>query len=262
MSDVQQFNVDPEAHEAAARGDIPYVSDEAKAELPEDVTVAPDPDAPSETEETAEAATEETPAEPADDKPSEDPEPTTSEEPTQFQQWFTEFQENGELSEESRQAVVDTIFHPDLDPSLKDQYVNQFLGGLQATAGMSTLEAWGYVGGQDEYQSMVSWAKDNLSADEITAFDSQVIGGGTNAKVAIEGLHARFQQSGMSSGSEPDLSHNSDALPGSDVPEIHSKRHLAQIAGSEKYKNDPSYRAQIAAKVKAQHERHGPLKPY
>lgn len=261
MSDTQSFQVDPEAHESASRGDTPYVSDEAKAGLPEGVTTTPEEVVPAEgseeaSTEAAETPTEEVEAEAADDTKEETP----AETPTQFQEWFNEFIETGELNEESRESAMNTIFHPDLDPKLKAQYVEQFLGGLKSTMDVSVLSAWGLVGGQESFESMIAWAKANLSADESAAFDAQVQTGGVPAKVAIEGLHARYQQSdGI--GNEPDLSHAADAST-SGVPTITSRAQLAKIAGSEKYKSDPHYRDQIAERVRLQVERHGELKAF
>ena len=48
------------------------------------------------------------------------------------------------------------------------------------------------VGGKEEYQSMIEWAKTTLSEDERNMFDKDVTG--NMSKFAIKGLYAEFKQ--------------------------------------------------------------------
>jgi nucleoside diphosphate kinase len=55
-------------------------------------------------------------------------------------------------------------------------------------------KAYNIVGGQEEYQAMQEWAKDNLSEAQIKEFDKNL--SSPSSELFIKGLHTRYRESG------------------------------------------------------------------
>lgn len=101
------------------------------------------------------------------------------------------------------------------------------------------------VGGQDQYQNMVSWAAQNLSPEEIQAFD-QVVDRGDPVSVyfAVQALNYRFLNS---EGFEGELLTGRESRSGGDV--FRSTAELVRAMDDPRYDSDPAYRADIEAKL-------------
>lgn len=101
------------------------------------------------------------------------------------------------------------------------------------------------VGGQEQYQNMVGWAAQNLSPEEVQAFD-QVIDRGDPLSVyfAIQALNYRFMNT---EGFEGELLTGRASRSGGDV--FRSTAELVRAMDDPRYDNDPAYRADIEAKL-------------
>lgn len=62
-------------------------------------------------------------------------------------------------------------------------------------------KAYGIVGGKEEYEGMLGWAKDNLSDTEKQGFDNSLKNG--MGELAIEGLHARYKNANQGDSPAP-----------------------------------------------------------
>ena len=155
-----------------------------------------------------------------------------------LQDFSAEFAKNGELSTESYEKLQKAGF----DRNLVDQYIQ----GQRALAAQYESTIMQEVGGSEKYSEMVTWAKGNMSASEIEAFNAAVSGGNVDqAKLAVMGLSAKYQQA---VGSDPKrLIGGQGSGASADVFES-----MAQVTAAMKdpqYKNDPAFRAKVQAKL-------------
>jgi len=101
------------------------------------------------------------------------------------------------------------------------------------------------VGGETEYNNIVSWAGQNLDKNSINAFDGIVETGNTDAiKIAIAGLRAQYENANgyegrMLSGKAPESS--------GDV--FRSQAEVVKAMSDPQYDMDPAYRQDILEKL-------------
>lgn len=189
-----------------------------------------------------------------DDDKSDDDDPKPADEDKKFNEaaesWTQEFMEKGELSEETRKAVIEQVFAPGVPKATQEQFLATFEAGLKSLGDTATRDAHDIVGGTEAYESMIVWAKANLSEEEVTAFDSDALGTDKGRRdTAIRGLHARHQQaSGSEPDFEPDLTH--DGGRGKGEPIIGSRQELSKIQGTAEYKKDPAVRAKVERQLR------------
>jgi hypothetical protein len=123
--------------------------------------------------------------------------------------------------------------------------VDQYIEGQKALVAQAQTEAYSLTDGKEGYEAMSAWAKANLSAEELTNYNTQV--NSTNAKVrsmAIRGLHAQFS---ADSGEGKPLVHGG-ATTGS-TGGYGSRAQMIAAMQDSKYQSDPAYRAEVEAKV-------------
>ena len=92
---------------------------------------------------------------------------------------------------------------------------------------------------------MSQWAKANLSAEELTNYNTQV--NSSNSKIrgqAIRGLHAQFS---ADSGEGKPLVHGGSTT--STTGGYGSRAQMIAAMQDSKYQSDPAYRAEVEAKV-------------
>ena len=155
-----------------------------------------------------------------------------------LQDFSAEFAKNGSLSDESYEKLQKAGF----DRNLVDQYIE----GQRALASQYETSIMQEVGGSDKYTEMVTWAKANMSAAEIEAYNAAVSSGNKEqAKLAVLGLNAKYLQN---VGSDPQrLIGGQGSGASADVFES-----MAQVTAAMKdpqYKNDPAFRAKVQAKL-------------
>jgi len=101
------------------------------------------------------------------------------------------------------------------------------------------------VGGESEYNNIVSWAGQNLDQKSIDAFDGIVESGNTDAiKLAISGLKSQYENANgyegrMLSGKAPKTS--------GDV--FRSQAQVVEAMSDPRYDNDPAYRQDLIEKL-------------
>lgn len=101
------------------------------------------------------------------------------------------------------------------------------------------------IGGSEEYQSMIQWASQNLSEQEIGMYDAVMDRGDPLAMFfAVQALNARYQDSvgydgEMLTGNAP--RNTSDAF--------RSQAELVAAMSDPRYDKDPAYRADVADKL-------------
>lgn len=203
-----------------------------------------------ETEETQETQQEEKPDSLEIKEKSDDDEESEGEASIDTTALFEEFSENGALSDESTNKVLEA-----LRPAFGDQaedILSGFLAGQQAQVANVEAQAFAATGGAEQYTAMLEWAAENLPAEEIAAFNNAIK---TDAAVlAVRGLYSQFQASGQQVQQQTQTSPKvtSGANTSAGVTElIHSNQQLAKLVSSREYQNDPGFRTQIDARIEA-----------
>lgn len=154
-----------------------------------------------------------------------------------FEEFEKEFAETGTLSEESFKALEER--------GLPRHVVETYLNGLRAMAEQQAQAIYNIVGGQDNYQAMIQWAASNLSEDEIETFNQAVIGTPAQAKLAVEGLYARF----VRANGNPPKTMVMGAGGASSGGVYASRQQLIEDMNDPRYHKDPAFRAEVHRKL-------------
>jgi hypothetical protein len=149
----------------------------------------------------------------------------------------TEFAEKGELTPESYAELEKAGLTKDI--------VDQYIEGQKARATQYESSVKAEVGGDEQYNQMVTWAKANMSPAEITAFNNAVGSGDVNqAKLAVLGLSTRYSSA---NGSDPKRTIGGGKAGAQDTFE--STAQLTEAMRDPRYKSDPAYRAAVQNKL-------------
>lgn len=145
--------------------------------------------------------------------------------------------EKGELDDSDYEALAKA--------GISRQMVDAYVAGQQALGQQMVERMHQTVGGEETFNSILEWAGENLSADEIEAFNDTVDNGSESAvKLALEGLHAKFKASGNSA---PNLLQGTKPTANGDV--FRSTAELVRAMNDPRYAKDPAYRADVEQKL-------------
>jgi|TARA_R100000482_G_scaffold13609_1_gene4063 hypothetical protein len=118
----------------------------------------------------------------------------------------------------------------------------------EAEADMSEAEinqVQNSVGGEKQYNAVVSWAAENLPKNKLDAFDNLVGTGNTEAiELAVAGLKAQYDNA---NGYEGRTLQGKPAKSSGDV--FRSQAELVAAVGDPRYDNDPAYRQDVIDKL-------------
>jgi hypothetical protein len=124
--------------------------------------------------------------------------------------------------------------------------VDQYIEGQKALVAKAQSEAYSLTDGKEGYEAMSGWAKANLSAEELSNYNTQV--NSPNSKVremAIRGLHAQFS---ADSGDGKPLVHGNNSVT-ADGSGFKSRAQMIEAMQDSKYQSDPAYRAEVENKI-------------
>ena len=103
----------------------------------------------------------------------------------------------------------------------------------------------GLVGGQENYNNMMSWAKQNVSNQEIDMFDSVMdLGNTTAAYFAVQALALKYQDQ---AGKDGQFITGKSPKSTNDV--FKSQAEMIRAMEDERYNDDPAYRQSIMEKL-------------
>lgn len=166
------------------------------------------------------------------------PQEETPNESADFSKYEQEFVSTGNLSEESITEITDKY-------KLPKQYVETYIAGLQALQAQELNRGYALVGGEQNYTSMIEWAKVNLSPQEIQDYNTQVTSGKPEAtKFAIEALHSRYK---AAVGEAPNLISGNTGQPSSNG--FKSRAEITSAMSDPRYAKDPAYRKEVMDKI-------------
>tara|TARA_Y100000401_G_scaffold21977_1_gene14704 strand:+ start:1964 stop:2746 length:783 start_codon:yes stop_codon:yes gene_type:complete len=150
----------------------------------------------------------------------------------------TEYAENNGLTEETYSKLNEAGIPKDI--------VDQYIQGQEAIRDNSQKAIYDSVGGQDQYKNMVGWAGENLSPQEIQAYNNAV-NSGNQATVAltVSGLQARYQ---TANGRQPSLVQGRTSAESSGSTYQSNAQIVADMSKPE-YESDPAFRQEVADKI-------------
>ncbi len=154
-----------------------------------------------------------------------------------MQDLSAEYEQAGQLSEDSYEKLEKA--------GINREYVDGYIRGQEALATQYQSEVFDVAGGQQGYTEMIQWAAQNLSTEEINAFNTTVNSGNLEqAKLSVQGLMAKYT---TSEGNEPRLVKG--VASGEAVSVFRSTAELVAAMKDPKYKNDPAYRQDVIDKL-------------
>jgi ribosomal protein L11 len=181
-------------------------------------------------------------------KPGENPPATpTGDDPAQkavesaglnFEQLVEEFNATGKLSENAYKAFEKI--------GIPKNMVDGYIEGQVALNEQRNQTVFSWVGGQDKYTEMVTWAKANLKPEEIQAYDKIVSGRDMQQiSLAVQGLHNLFTKANGTEGNLLSFNNN-----GSNTgAKFDSVEQLKAAIRNPRYKTDEAYRKEVQAKI-------------
>tara|TARA_B100001939_G_scaffold334642_1_gene335822 strand:+ start:2895 stop:3653 length:759 start_codon:yes stop_codon:yes gene_type:complete len=152
-----------------------------------------------------------------------------------FSQAQSEFEENGELSEQTINNLEKA--------GLPKSYIDNYLAGLEAVAQKFEQQAYDSTGGEDNYKRMTDWVTENLPEQEIQQFNDNIGKDNETALFTIKGMYARFQ----SETKEPSLATGSNAQQSGAAYE--SVGQMKADMSDPRYATDSAFRKMVADKV-------------
>jgi hypothetical protein len=162
----------------------------------------------------------------------------TAEQTQALQKFTDEFSQNGTLADESYEELAKLGYDR--------QIVDTYIAGQQAIASQIRSNITSAAGGEEGYESMVKWAAANLSDGEKQAYNAVVNSGdAAQAQLAVQGLHARYQNA---NGTDPTLLGGS--TPATSNP-YSSWAEITRDMNSPEYAVSPDFRAEVERRIAA-----------
>lgn len=154
-----------------------------------------------------------------------------------FDKYTDEVLADGVLSEDSYQELEAKGFPRNV--------VDAYIEGQKALAERTNQSIYEIVGGKEAYTEMIQWAAQNLSQEEIEAYNSTLESGNVSQiKIAVKGLKASYTEA---KGTPP--KQLIGGYSSGDVDVFESWAQVVEAMKDPKYDKDPAYRAAIQAKL-------------
>lgn len=143
----------------------------------------------------------------------------------EFDKYNDEYNDKGSLSDDAYQALE--------KKGLSRELIDTYIKGQNAINEASVGELLNIVGGQETYDQMTEWARENLAEDELDAYNDAVQDSDLGAaKLAIRGLYSQF--SSVNGVGTPQL------VQGGKTPSVGGYGSTAEMTSDMK---DPRYKA-------------------
>tara|TARA_R100000781_G_scaffold37206_1_gene26342 strand:+ start:201 stop:1010 length:810 start_codon:yes stop_codon:yes gene_type:complete len=174
--------------------------------------------------------------------------PSVAEATTLINDASSEYWNNGEkLSDATIQK-----FSGMSSQDLVDAYISMTKNNPQAATGApvdlsdaQVNQIQNSVGGKQKYTELVTWASNNLSQDQTSAFDNIINSGNTQAiALAVAGLRSEYE---AANGYEGRMLTGKAPMSGGDV--FRSQQELVTAMNDRRYDNDPAYRQDVIEKL-------------
>jgi hypothetical protein len=150
-----------------------------------------------------------------------------------------EWAEKGELSAETYKALESV--------GLSQDMVNDYIAGQQAIVSGLQSAAYAPFEGQEGYDEATLWAAENLSDDEIKAFDVQLTS--TNPAIVAQGAKALKQKFEAEADHEPEHIGGSGGNGAGTGGTYKSSREMMKDMNSREYRTSQAFRDEVADKL-------------
>ncbi len=177
--------------------------------------------------------------------PEETPEPNTPD--NQANLLDTMWSEKGEWSEDTMQQLSK------LEAKDVAQMYLEYRSNVEQSGPPTSTEfseeaitaLYNTAGGEQEYNSMMGWAKDNLTEQEINMYDSVMDRGDTeSAFFAVQALRYKYLDSVGTDGKML-----TGRAPSNTADVFRSQAELVEAMSDPRYESDPAYRSDILSKL-------------
>ena len=150
--------------------------------------------------------------------------------------FYAEYNANGGLSDESYRKL-EAAGRPRAE-------VDAYIAGQEALFEQQAQSIYSAVGGEQQFVVVQAWAKANLPANELKAYN-HIIDTGTpdQVRLAVLGVNAQYA---AKNGREPTLVGGGPAAPQG----FASKAEVVAAMQDPRYKKDEAYRASVIAKMR------------
>jgi len=154
-----------------------------------------------------------------------------------MEKFYTEFQEKGELSQQS----YEELSKMGLDKSLVDGYI----AGQEAIANTEVQQIHNVVGGEENYSKVIEYAKTNLSEAEQNAFNDTLDNGSIEqVKFAVQAIASR---AGVNAEQSQSMINGDSIEVSSDTFE--SSAQVIDAMNDPRYAKDPAFRKLVEEKI-------------
>ena len=154
-----------------------------------------------------------------------------------FQTAEQEFNETGQLSDTTLTSLEKS--------GLPKQYVDNYLKGLEALADQFQNKAYSITKGEEQYKAMTDWVANNLTEEEVDAFNRGVASDDTTALFTIKGMYARYNTESK----EPKLNLGQSPSSNSTGERYESVSQLKEDMKNPLYQKDPAFRQRVELKL-------------
>jgi hypothetical protein len=154
-----------------------------------------------------------------------------------FTKYAREYGEQGELSDASYDELA--------KGGMTAEVVDTWIAGQSAIANEITERAYESVGGKEEYNALLDWAKSSLPENEIDSFNRAIENPNPDDVIfTIKSLQARRT---LEVGETPTLLQGDTG--GKSVSSYKSVTQLTKAMKDPRYQNDPAYRDEVTEKL-------------
>jgi Phage T7 capsid assembly protein len=151
----------------------------------------------------------------------------------------TEYAEKGKLSDETYASLEKA--------GIPKAEVDTYIRGKQAEVDAYDAAVYGTAGGNEQYMSLLGWAKENYAESEKVEFNAAVTSGNpARAKMAVEALAARHA---AKRGAPPGSLLTGKKAPTGAAP-FKSQVEVTAAMRTPQYKNDPAFRAEVMERLR------------
>jgi len=178
-----------------------------------------------------------------EEQPTDDVEPEEYSDTDFLNAAAAEFGQNGELSEETMNSLVD-MSSEDLIAAYIETQANQQPAGVELNEAQ-VRSIYDSVGGEAQYDALVGWAGENLADESIAGFDALIESGNEAAiQLAVAGLNAMYEAQNGSDGQMI-----TGKAPSTSGDRFRSQQEVVAAMTDPRYDNDPAYRQEIIEKL-------------
>ena len=155
-----------------------------------------------------------------------------------FRKYAEEYARNGEISEKSYTELSEGGMTKDV--------VDTWIAGQQSIADQIKNQAYDSVGGEEEYNSLIEWARESLEEKEIDAFNRAMENSNADDIIfTIKSLNARRN---LAVGETPTLLQG-DTGTKKEGNSFKSVVQLTKAMQDPRYQKDPAYRDEVTQKL-------------